>query len=667
MPHIETINGVPIEPAEVIDARVAHNNRVYDSLGEHIRDVSGDLYYELDTLKQGGYVPDEQLIDSMVSDWLDEHPEATTTVQDGAVTRAKLSSELIQEIDGQFESVEDAVESIEDETKSLNTSYNKAISLHRYLGRLLIDDTYDGKNPQGMCMYTDEIAFAAVSDSSTTNECTIVQVNLSTGSIISKTSTQFAHCNGMAYNELNGMLYVCPSNDYVSGTTVNKLIVCNSTTLDVVEEVEFEFVPHSICYDKITKNMWLVALEDNASVTNLYSFDYDDNTCEFVCEVPDYSDISSHIGFSGYTVGRQQIASYNDELYYLLGGDFNVIINFDINGVIKNTIAPDENIYIYTLVESEGIDFTSSGALVMYSKARLPNNTDYAVFSYFGTGNLFNTNLVNQNEAINAYIDTTADDNVYCIGTSSSPFKSFEEAYNAVRLGYFSRIALSSDVEVKEQFDGSKYVEINLRVFLNNHKITFANMFNATHDLYLANGTVAFSSNMNTPIKSYESDMTFENVTFDCSNITGAIMQVSAGKATFIGCATANDSSISKSHVNLRNESILILKNSPSIFGFNAPNYSTDCIADNAAVAAQATTTFNISKLLSRTPVIVIIGRGDNMGMWLVNSGAVVEVKSNQYVTVTVNASKLEVTSTYAGELGISVIGYNAIDVRKES
>lgn len=95
MPHIETINGVPIEPAEVIDARVAHNNMVYDSLGEHIRDVSGDLYYELYTLKQGGYVPDEQLIESMVRGWLDEHPEATTTVQDNSITRAKLASDAL--------------------------------------------------------------------------------------------------------------------------------------------------------------------------------------------------------------------------------------------------------------------------------------------------------------------------------------------------------------------------------------------------------------------------------------------------------------------------------------------------------------------------------------------------------------------------------------------
>lgn len=49
-------------------------------------------------------------IDQAVSDWLDDHPEATTTVEDGSITYAKLNSSLagmvdihfgIAEVDGQ--------------------------------------------------------------------------------------------------------------------------------------------------------------------------------------------------------------------------------------------------------------------------------------------------------------------------------------------------------------------------------------------------------------------------------------------------------------------------------------------------------------------------------------------------------------------------------------
>ena len=47
----------------------------------------------------GGSVTDEQ-VSSAVSTWLTAHPEATTTVQDGAVTDAKLSDDLYKQVTG---------------------------------------------------------------------------------------------------------------------------------------------------------------------------------------------------------------------------------------------------------------------------------------------------------------------------------------------------------------------------------------------------------------------------------------------------------------------------------------------------------------------------------------------------------------------------------------
>ena len=43
--------------------------------------------------------PDPAVIESAVSEWLDDHPEATTTVQDGSITRAKLDSNLQGTVD----------------------------------------------------------------------------------------------------------------------------------------------------------------------------------------------------------------------------------------------------------------------------------------------------------------------------------------------------------------------------------------------------------------------------------------------------------------------------------------------------------------------------------------------------------------------------------------
>ena len=38
-------------------------------------------------------------IEEAVDNWLDEHPEATTTVQDGSITKAKLHSDVAEDID----------------------------------------------------------------------------------------------------------------------------------------------------------------------------------------------------------------------------------------------------------------------------------------------------------------------------------------------------------------------------------------------------------------------------------------------------------------------------------------------------------------------------------------------------------------------------------------
>ena len=43
--------------------------------------------------------PSDEQVAGAVGDWLDDHPEATTTVEDGAITKAKLDSNLQGTVD----------------------------------------------------------------------------------------------------------------------------------------------------------------------------------------------------------------------------------------------------------------------------------------------------------------------------------------------------------------------------------------------------------------------------------------------------------------------------------------------------------------------------------------------------------------------------------------
>lgn len=49
-----------------------------------------ELQADLGALQDGGYVADQQKIQEKIDDWLEEHPEATTTVQDGSITEQKI-------------------------------------------------------------------------------------------------------------------------------------------------------------------------------------------------------------------------------------------------------------------------------------------------------------------------------------------------------------------------------------------------------------------------------------------------------------------------------------------------------------------------------------------------------------------------------------------------
>lgn len=51
------------------------------------------LAEQIDTLNQGGLLMKEDFIGEQVNDWLNEHPEATTTVQDGSISLKKLTDD----------------------------------------------------------------------------------------------------------------------------------------------------------------------------------------------------------------------------------------------------------------------------------------------------------------------------------------------------------------------------------------------------------------------------------------------------------------------------------------------------------------------------------------------------------------------------------------------
>lgn len=91
--HSEEFTKLAAEVRNTASGIVADRQQI----GQNKADVT-QLKEALNTLNQGGLVMKDTVISKNVQDWLDAHPEATTTVQDGSLTEAKIQPDFLKKI-----------------------------------------------------------------------------------------------------------------------------------------------------------------------------------------------------------------------------------------------------------------------------------------------------------------------------------------------------------------------------------------------------------------------------------------------------------------------------------------------------------------------------------------------------------------------------------------
>ena len=70
---------------------------------------------------------DPEVIEQAVTDWLDDHPEATTTVEDGSITEAKLAQDVLAEL-GEIDGLKEAIENNPEQKNSTATGVDLDVS-----------------------------------------------------------------------------------------------------------------------------------------------------------------------------------------------------------------------------------------------------------------------------------------------------------------------------------------------------------------------------------------------------------------------------------------------------------------------------------------------------------------------------------------------------------
>ena len=139
--------------AEVVDARNGYDGTTYDTLGTAIRsqvsELKGDLTHKIDNptmsdndkiprAKDGSVewveigLPTDEQTNSAVTSWLNKHPEATTTVQDGSIEEIKINKNFLPWIKKDYVTPEmfGAVgDGVTDDTKAFQSAFDTGINL----------------------------------------------------------------------------------------------------------------------------------------------------------------------------------------------------------------------------------------------------------------------------------------------------------------------------------------------------------------------------------------------------------------------------------------------------------------------------------------------------------------------------------------------------------
>lgn len=89
--YVETADGsITKVPRNKIYPYVPASKEDVEKLSSEVAEEVGKLSNEIDTLNKGGLNLKEDFIGEQVNEWLDEHPDATTTVQDHSLTIDKM-------------------------------------------------------------------------------------------------------------------------------------------------------------------------------------------------------------------------------------------------------------------------------------------------------------------------------------------------------------------------------------------------------------------------------------------------------------------------------------------------------------------------------------------------------------------------------------------------
>lgn len=307
-----------------------------------------NLDWVLQTVKDLQAVYDQLPADlqKYVDEWLDAHPEATTTVQDGSITDVKLSDDVRQELKKWMSNI-----------GSVNPIY---------VGDYIIDSAYMPSS----YVIIENILYTFNTADNTANTGQVKAFNLTTNraeTSLDKTIVM-GHANSAAYDPDTESVYIAPVFRFDSGSRqADTRIFKYDKTLTNLTVINTDFNGSramGLSYDKAAKLLYLYCYNHE-----IYS--YDGNIFKLVGKV-DFSAVNVNPLLTFNNEFNQDFAVDNG--HFVISSPQGNLITGDItSGDIKITSCGNVNMtdrdYRWILGELEGMEFTNGHLYaVMYNR-----------------------------------------------------------------------------------------------------------------------------------------------------------------------------------------------------------------------------------------------------------------------------------------------------------
>lgn len=292
-----------------------------------------------------------------VDEWLDAHPEATTTVQDGSITDAKLSDDVRQELKNWMSNI-----------GSVNPIY---------IGDYIIDSTYMPSSH----VIIDNILYTFNTADNTANTGQVKAFNLTTNRTepsLNKTIVM-GHANSAAYDPDTESVYIAPVFRYDQGSRQpDTRIFRYDKTLSTMTVINTNFNGSramGLSYDKSAKLLYLYCYNHE-----IYSYD---GTAFTLVGTVDFSDVSINPLGPFNNEFNQDFAVDNGH-FVISSPQGNLITGEITTGDIKITSCGNVNMtdrdYRWILGELEGMEFTNGHLYaVMYNRISGDNYNGFIV------------------------------------------------------------------------------------------------------------------------------------------------------------------------------------------------------------------------------------------------------------------------------------------------